>query len=199
MASGAGGAQRGLAGEAPLTTNESPASRGRWVRLGGLLILMSNCPHFDDTSTSTTTTSLAIRTHACQSRPALVQSRRGAGWRAGRKTASPRCDSQVLGHANITQTSKCPATTTPCEHNFRRFEERIDHLTPIDTRGLTPPQNAHLDNIATREAIQQNTTKHKAATTLTSLLTGGLLVRIQPEEPTFPRKFTLDISNCRPE
>ena len=129
-------------------------------------------------STSTTTTSLAIRNHAYQSRPALTRSRRGAGSRAGRKTGR-------LGHANITQTSKCPATRTPGEHKARRFEERIGRLTPIDTGAVKPPQNAQPDNIATREAIQQNTTKHETYATRTSLLTGGLLVRIQPEEPFF--------------
>ena len=60
-----------------------------------------------------------------------------------------------LGHANISQTSRYLATTTPGEHEaMRRFEERIgrvitestsltaggsDRLTPLDTEGATPP------------------------------------------------------------
>jgi len=45
-----------------------------------------------------------------------------------------------LGHANISQTSTYLATTTAGEHDaMRRFEERIGRLTPIDTKGATPP------------------------------------------------------------
>lgn len=46
-----------------------------------------------------------------------------------------------LGHTNIAQTSTYLATTTAGEHDaMRRFEERIGRLTPLDTKGATPPQ-----------------------------------------------------------
>jgi integrase len=48
-----------------------------------------------------------------------------------------------LGHANIAQTSTYLATTTVGEHDaMRRFEERIGRLTPIDTKGATPPKTS---------------------------------------------------------
>jgi integrase len=66
-----------------------------------------------------------------------------------------------LGHANISQTSKYLATTTPGEHEaMRRFEERIGRLTPLDTGGVKPAQPAHVDNKETRHSIHQNTVKH---------------------------------------
>jgi hypothetical protein len=60
-------------------------------------------------------------------------------------------DSERLGHANISQTSKYLATTTPGEHEpMRRFEAH----RPIDTAGVTPSPSAHVDHTEIGNSLQ---------------------------------------------
>lgn len=66
-----------------------------------------------------------------------------------------------LGHANISQTSTYLATTTAGEHDaMRRYEERMGRLTPIDTKGATPPHNRASSAKRPHKKPKENTISH---------------------------------------